>query len=163
VNLRAYANKIHSQSQLSISGLAWYDVALPDRGEIMSGNPFCILIAEDHEDNRVALKMMLQLSGYQVWEAADGSEAIEVASKVNPDLILMDISLPTIDGLKATQELRNRAQKMPIIIVSAYDNEEARDNALLAGGTDYVSKPINFDDLKTLIERYLVKSSQSHL
>ncbi|MCI0666100.1 MAG: response regulator [Acidobacteria bacterium] len=129
----------------------------------MDGNPFCILIAEDHEDNRVALKMMLQLSGYQVLEAADGSEAIEVADRNKPDLILMDISLPAIDGIKATRELRNRAQKMPIIIVSAYDNEEARDDALHAGGTDYLSKPINFDELKLLIERYLVKSNPSHL
>ena len=128
----------------------------------MNGNPYCILIAEDHEDNRVALKMMLQLSGYQVLEAADGNEAIDVADRNKPDLILMDISLPAIDGLKVTRELRNRAQNMPIIIVSAYDNEEARDDAFLAGGTDYVSKPINFDDLKTKIEHYLIKSSQSH-
>jgi len=129
----------------------------------MDGNSFCILIAEDHEDNRIALKMMLQLSGYQVLEAADGNEAIDVADRDKPDLILMDISLPAIDGIKATRELRNRAQKIPIIIVSAYDHEEARDDALRAGVTDYLCKPIDFDELRQLIEQHLVKSSQSHL
>jgi CheY-like chemotaxis protein len=129
----------------------------------MNEYPYRILVAEDHEDNRVALKLMLQLSGYQVLEAADGNEAIEIAGRNKPDLILMDISLPLIDGLKATRELRDQAQKMPIIIVSAYDNEEARENALRAGGTDYVSKPIHFDDLKTLIEHYLIKATQSPL
>ena len=129
----------------------------------MDGNPYCILIAEDHEDNRIALKMMLQLSGYQVLEATDGSEAIEVADRNKPDLILMDISLPTIDGIKVTKELRNRPKNMPIIIVSAYDSEETRRDALLAGGTDYVCKPINFDELRLLIEQYLVNSNPSHL
>lgn len=124
---------------------------------LMTGRPYRILIAEDSEDNRIPLKLMLKLAGFEPLEAVDGREAVDVALREKPDLILMDISLPIIDGLTATREIRadeGRTQT-PIIIVSAYDSQETRDQAFTAGGTDYISKPIEFDDLKQMIEKHL--------
>jgi CheY-like chemotaxis protein len=116
-----------------------------------------ILIAEDFEDNRVALKLMLKLAGYEAFEAVDGQQAVEITEQEKPDLVLMDISLPTIDGLQATRAIRAIAefQNLPIIIVSAHDNEQTRDDAQEAGGTGYITKPIEFEDLKKMIEGQL--------
>ncbi len=126
----------------------------------MSREPYRILIAEDFEDNRVALKLMLRLAGFDALEAADGQEAIRKVRQEKPDLVLMDISLPSLDGLHATRELRADPQfeRLPIIIVSAYDSQETRDEASAAGGTDYISKPLDFDELKKLIRKYLEMS-----
>jgi CheY-like chemotaxis protein len=128
----------------------------------MPEEPFRILIAEDFEDNRVALKLMLKMSGFDALEACDGREAVEMARRNNPDLILMDITLPVIDGLEATRELRADAEfkQTPIIIVSAYDSPQTREDARAAGGTDYLSKPIEFDELKQLIQKHLEKSGK---
>jgi CheY-like chemotaxis protein len=123
----------------------------------MTTRPYRILIAEDFDDNRIPLTLMLKLAGFEPLEAIDGREAVEVALHEIPDLILMDISLPTIDGLQATRELRaDQAFKhTPIIIVSAYDSPLTREEAISAGGTDYLTKPIEFDDLKKMIETHL--------
>ncbi len=117
-----------------------------------------ILIAEDFEDNRIALKLMLNLAGYEAIEAEDGQQAVHRTVEDKPDLILMDISLPTIDGLQATRAIRAHAEfsKLPIVIVSAHDTEESRNEAQSSGGTDYLTKPIEFEELKNLIERLLV-------
>jgi CheY-like chemotaxis protein len=122
-----------------------------------TAKPHRILIAEDLDENRIALKLMLKLAGFEPLEACDGEQAIEIVRRERPDLVLMDISLPIIDGLQATRELRADADlgQLPIIIVSAYDNPETRDEARASGGTDYISKPIEFDQLKEMIERYL--------
>lgn len=116
-----------------------------------------ILIAEDLDENRIALKLMLKLAGFDPLEACDGKQAIEIVRSEKPDLVLMDISLPIIDGLQATRSLRADAGlgQLPIIIVSAYDNPETRDEAQASGGTDYISKPIEFDHLKEMIMKYL--------
>jgi CheY-like chemotaxis protein len=116
-----------------------------------------ILIAEDFEDNRIALKLMLNLAGYEAIEAVDGQEAVHRTIDDKPDLILMDISLPIIDGLQATRAIRVHAEfsQLPIVIVSAHDSEETRNEARDAGGTGYLTKPIEFEDLKNLIERLL--------
>jgi two-component system, cell cycle response regulator DivK len=117
----------------------------------------CILIAEDFEDNRIALKLMLKLAGFNVLEAEDGPQAVDVVRREKPDLVLMDISLPVLDGLQATRALRAEAEfaQLPIIIVSAYDDQINRDQAQAAGGTAYLSKPIEFDQLRTLIAQHL--------
>ncbi len=116
-----------------------------------------ILIAEDLDENRIALKLMLKLAGFDPLEACDGEQAIEIVRREKPDLVLMDISLPIIDGLQATRSLRADAGlgQLPIIIVSAYDNPETRDEAQASGSTDYISKPIEFDHLKEMIMKYL--------
>jgi len=126
----------------------------------MPGEPYRILVAEDFEDNRIALKLMLRFAGFEALEASDGQQAIEIARREKPDIVLMDISLPEIDGLQATRKLRADPEfsQLPIIIVSAHDSQETRDEARAAGGTDYISKPIDFDELKKLIDEYLKKT-----
>lgn len=113
-----------------------------------------ILIAEDFEENRVALKLILKHTGFDVIEAEDGQQAVEAVRREEPDLVLMDISLPVIDGLQATREIRGaeKFERLPIIIVSAHDNEEVRRQAADAGSSEYITKPIEIEELKRLIE-----------
>ncbi|MBO0799879.1 MAG: response regulator, partial [Blastocatellia bacterium] len=87
------------------------------------------MIAEDLDESRIALKLMLKLTGFEPLEARDGEQAIEMVRGERPDLVLMDISLPVIDGLQATRKIRSDALLggLPIIIVSAYDNSETRE------------------------------------
>lgn len=118
-----------------------------------------ILIAEDFEDNRIALKLILNHAGFDVIEAEDGRQAVEAVWRERPDLVLMDITLPVIDGLQATREIRDNAefQRLPIIIVSAHDSEEVRQQAAEAGGSEYISKPVEIAELKKLIEDCLTE------
>ncbi len=116
-----------------------------------------ILIAEDDDDSRIALKMMLKMSRFDVLEALNGREAVDSVFRNRPDLVLMDLSLPVIDGLQATREIRQQPefQALPIIFVTGYDNQETIDRIRACGGTGYINKPIEFDDLKKIIEGYL--------
>lgn len=116
-----------------------------------------ILIAEDDDDARVALKLMLKMSRFDVLEAMNGREAVDSVFLNRPDLVLMDLSLPVIDGLQATREIRNQPefQNLPIIFVTGYDNQETIDRIQACGGTCHINKPIEFDDLKKKIESYL--------
>ncbi len=120
-----------------------------------------ILIAEDDDDARIALKLMLKMSKFDVLEALNGREAVDSVFLNRPDLVLMDLSLPGIDGLQATREIRQRTefQTLPIIFVTGYDNKETIDRIQATGGTDYINKPIEFDDLKKMIEAHLAKRS----
>jgi len=113
-----------------------------------------ILIAEDFEENRIALKLILKYTGFDVIEAEDGQQAIEAVRREEPDLVLMDITLPVIDGLQATREIRSdeKFERLPIIVVSAHDNEDVRRQAAEAGGSEYISKPIEIEELKKLID-----------
>jgi len=113
-----------------------------------------ILIAEDFEENRIALKLILKHTGFDVIEAEDGRQAVEAVRREKPDLVLMDITLPVIDGLQATREIRSdeKFERLPIIILSAHDNDEIRRQAAEAGGSEYISKPVEIEELKKLIE-----------
>lgn len=122
---------------------------------VISEQQLHILIAEDVEENRHALKLLLQLSGYTSLEAADGRAAVELALRERPALVLMDLSLPELDGLEAVCELRAAGAEMPIIIVSAYDDPETRAQASTAGANAYVTKPLDFDQLKEHITKLL--------
>lgn len=119
-----------------------------------------ILIAEDDENNRIPLKMMLKMNGYDVIEACDGQQAVDCIQRDKPDLVLMDISLPVIDGLEVTRIIRREAefQTLPIIFISGYENQETLDRVKACGGTGYISKPIEFDDLKLMIEKHLAEN-----
>jgi CheY-like chemotaxis protein len=114
-----------------------------------------ILVAEDVADSRDALVLMLKLAGYLCLEADNGRSAVELALREQPDLILMDLSLPEIDGLQAVRELRAEGASMPIIIASAYDDAKIRDQAQAAGVNDYLTKPFDFEQLKDLLQRHL--------
>ena len=115
-----------------------------------------VLIVEDYADTRTMMKFLLQRFGYDVVEAADGQEAVDRAKENQPDLILMDLSLPVMDGLTATQIIRkvDGYGKIPIIAVTAYGNSYYR-RAIEAGCDDLINKPLDFDKLEPILEQYL--------
>ena len=110
------------------------------------------LVVEDFEDSRFMMRKLLEMAGYRVVEATDGDEE-------RPALILMDLSLPKLDGLAATRKIRKHKGfgKVPIVAVSAHDSPESRQEALDAGCNEYVAKPIDFDQLNTLLKRFITK------
>ena|ERR1044071_8508544 len=116
-----------------------------------------ILVVEDFEDNRFMMRRLLEMSGYRVVEAVNGEQAVEAAERERPDLILMDLSLPKLDGLAATRRIREQAgaARVPIVAVSAHDTTDFHADALAAGCNEYVTKPIDFDQLEELLTRLL--------
>lgn len=116
-----------------------------------------VLLVEDTEDNRQMMKRLLEMSGYRVVEAINGKEAVEVASQERPQVILMDLSLPLIDGLAATRRIRSLAglSKVPIVAVSAHDTADFHSEALAAGCDAYITKPIDYPELEDIIQRLL--------
>jgi two-component system, cell cycle response regulator DivK len=118
-----------------------------------------VLVVEDFEDNRFMMRRLLEMSGYRVVEAVNGNQAVEMATSVRPDIILMDLSLPQLDGLAATRRIRTQdgLGKVPIVAVSAHDSADFHAEALAAGCNEYVTKPIDFDQLVQLLDRMTVK------
>src|SRR5215204_2445102 len=118
-----------------------------------------VLVVEDFEDNRFMMRRLLEMSGYRVVEAVNGNQAVESAATENPDIILMDLSLPQLDGLAATRRIRAREglRKVPIVAVSAHDSADFHAEALAAGCNEYVTKPIDFDQLVQLLDRLATK------
>ena len=116
-----------------------------------------ILLVEDNEMNRDMLSRRLQRKGFDVVLAVDGEEGINLATSGNPDLILMDLSLPVIDGWEATRRLKNQPEtaSIPIIALTAHAMADDRQRALDAGCDDYDSKPVDFPRLLSKIESYL--------
>jgi two-component system, cell cycle response regulator DivK len=116
-----------------------------------------ILLVEDNEPSRDALGRRLQRRGYDVVPAVDGQQAVSTARDVLPDLILMDLGLPVIDGWEATRQLKADAltNRIPIIVLSAHAMTNDREQALDAGADDFDSKPIHFERLIEKIEDIL--------
>ena len=108
------------------------------------------------------MRRLLEMSGYHVLEAINGEEAVEMAERELPGLILMDLSLPLLDGLAATRRIRQHEalRNVPIVAVSAHDTADFHADALAAGCNDYVTKPIDFDQLEALLGRLLPKNSK---
>jgi two-component system, cell cycle response regulator DivK len=121
-----------------------------------------IMVVEDFEDNRFMMRRLLEMSGYRVVEAVNGEQAVEVARLERPHLILMDLSLPVLDGLAATRRIRQHEElrRVPIIAVSAHDTSDFHADALAAGCNDYVTKPIDFEQLEGLLSHLLPKDSE---
>ena len=122
-----------------------------------------VLLVEDTEDNRQMMRRLLEMSGFRVVEATNGREAVEVASQVQPQIILMDLSLPIIDGLAATRQIRNLPElnTVPIVAVSAHDTADFHSEALDAGCDAYVTKPINYTELEHLVTRLIAGNRNS--
>ncbi len=116
-------------------------------------NEVCVLLVEDTEDSRMMMRRLLELSGYRVSEAVNGLDAVKAAEREMPDIILMDLSLPIIDGLAATRRIRQLPDlaSVPIIAVSAHDTAEFHAEALAAGCDAYITKPIDYTELEDLI------------
>ena len=118
--------------------------------------PRKILIVDDYEDARNALKFVLESDGYEVTEAADGLEAVESVRLSAPDLILMDFAMPRMNGIDAAKAIRKfrHATAIPILCVTAY-GKQIQDEVTEAGFDDVLGKPIDFDSLPSIISRYL--------
>jgi CheY-like chemotaxis protein len=116
-----------------------------------------VLLVEDTEDNRQMMRRLLEMSGYRVVEAINGVEAVKLASEEKPRIILMDLSLPLIDGLTATRRIRSLPglSKVPIVAVSAHDTADFHSEALAAGCNAYVTKPIDYPELEEVVNRLL--------
>lgn len=114
-----------------------------------------VLVVEDYEDVRTMMKIMVQMYGYNVVEARDGVEAIEKVKEHCPDLILMDIAMPLMDGLSAARVIHTfeKCSKIPVIAVTAYRN--MRDEAFEAGCVEVIEKPVEFPVLKEVLAAHL--------
>jgi len=117
-----------------------------------------ILIADDYEDNRELLRLMLMTDGYEIREARNGRECVAMALDEPPDLILVDLSMPELDGWSVLRELRadERTRLIPCIAVSA-SAIAARESAIERGFDDYLSKPFRKQELLTRVARLLAK------
>lgn len=116
-----------------------------------------ILLVEDNEMNRDMLKRRLERKGYEVIVAVDGQQGVEIAQSVIPDLILMDMSLPIVDGWSATRQIKELSQlnHIPIIALTAHAMAGDREKAIEAGCDDYDTKPIEFKRLLEKIKSFL--------
>jgi len=117
-----------------------------------------VLIVEDSEDARYFMRLELEQLGYRIVEADDGEKAVEVAERERPDIILMDLSLPIMDGIAATEKIRacDGFKTVPVIAVTAHQETDFRADAQAAGFNAYVTKPIDMPWLSELIEGLLV-------
>ncbi len=122
-----------------------------------------ILVAEDNEPSRDALSRRLERRGYRVLLAVDGEQAVSIARSALPDLILMDLGLPGIDGWEATRQLKADAatRHIPLIVLSAHAMINDREVALAAGGDDFDTKPVRFEQLLVKIESLLAREALS--
>ncbi len=118
-----------------------------------------ILLVEDNEENRDMLSRRLTRRGYEVVIALDGGQGVEMARSIAPDLILMDMDLPVLDGWEATRQLKSapETKAIPIIALTAHAMMGDREKAIDAGGDDYDTKPIEFSRLIEKIEAALGK------
>jgi CheY-like chemotaxis protein len=116
-----------------------------------------VLVVDDSPDIRELTRMQLSLLGYRVVEAADGGEAVELAGKECPALILMDLTMPKLGGLEATRLIRGLAEICGVIIVAftALHSGESRGRARAAGCDDFIQKPAGMERLSGLLDRHL--------
>jgi CheY-like chemotaxis protein len=123
----------------------------------MTDDASTILVVDDYVDNRVLLAAWLRAKGYKVVEAQDGKEGVLQANRAHPDLILMDLAMPILDGIEATRQLRQRQtfSSTPIFAISAYATHDVKDDALAAGCTEVFDKPLDLPFLLGKIESSL--------
>jgi CheY-like chemotaxis protein len=122
-----------------------------------------ILYVEDNEDNVYMLTRRLQRHGFEVIVAADGARGVEIARSEHPDLILMDLNMPVLDGWEAARQLKGapETRAIPIIALSAHAMSGDRERALEAGCDDYDTKPVQIDSLLTKMRALLPETGDS--
>jgi two-component system cell cycle response regulator DivK len=116
-----------------------------------------ILVVDDYEVMRLATQLALETLGYRVVEAASGEQAVELAQTELPDLILMDLSMPRLDGFAAVQRIHRLLglREVPVVAFSAHTAQEVREDALAAGCCEFMTKPVRLEVLKATVERCL--------
>jgi two-component system, cell cycle response regulator DivK len=125
----------------------------------MTGNPI-ILYVEDDPNSRLLIKRILMAEGYVVLEAADSVSTLHILKNTQPDLILMDINLPEVDGYSLTAQIREQLnlRHVPIVALTANVMRGDRERTLAAGCVGYIQKPINVDTLPDQIQQYLMEA-----
>jgi CheY-like chemotaxis protein len=123
-----------------------------------------VLVAEDNSVNCELLRELLEARGYNVIEAQDGQEALRMIEQAHPDIVLLDIGMPVLDGFAVIRKIRENPAlaALPVLAVTAYAMQGDRESVLNAGFDGYVSKPINARDLATDIERLLRIAEDRH-
>ena len=126
---------------------------------------FLILVVDDSPDNVAVISLDLQQQGYRVVTASNGEDAVTVATQMLPNLILMDINLPSLDGLGATRRIReiDALRDVPIVAITAFGTEGFQRAAYDAGVAGYLTKPLDFDRMHQLVARLLSPSGSGHL
>jgi two-component system, cell cycle response regulator DivK len=121
-----------------------------------------ILVVEDNEKNMKLFRDVLLATGYRTLEATTGEEAVALATEHSPDLVLMDIQLPDIDGVEALGRLRadGRTASVPVLALTAQAMEGDRERFLAAGFDGYLSKPVNVADFVSIVKRYCERHSR---
>ena len=121
-----------------------------------------ILIVEDNENNMYLISFILKKKGFAILQARSGEEGIELANREKPDMIVMDIQLPGIDGLDATTRIRESGASgnVPIIALTSYAMTGDREKAIAAGCTGYIEKPINPDTFTEELGKYLNQGNE---
>jgi CheY-like chemotaxis protein len=119
-----------------------------------------VMIVDDHDDTREMLRYAIEMNGYRVIEAANGEQAVQLAEGSLPNLILMDTSLPEVDGYTATQRIRQvqGARQLTIIFLSGHAEPQSREMALAAGGDGYFVKPVRLEELELALKKHLTSS-----
>jgi CheY-like chemotaxis protein len=118
--------------------------------------PKTVLLVEDYDDARSFMKLLLEKNGYRVIEAQDGYEAVEIVNRISPDIILMDLSLPNMDGIAATKIIRKIVDfsRTPIIAVTAH-GDAYFEKAIAAGCNDLLNKPLDIRLMEIMLKHYL--------
>lgn len=121
-----------------------------------------VLVTDDHDDTRLLFRTILGIHGCSVIEAVDGEQAVLLAESSAPDLILMDSTLPRLDGLAATRRIRElNGRRTPIVFICGRAEPNFRDVALEAGCDEFLVKPLNFESLTQVLEKHLGATSAS--
>ena len=121
---------------------------------------FSILLVEDEENLQEALKLNLELEGYEVTLAGDGAQALKQIQQEHFDLVIMDVMLPEVDGIAATETIRLTNTTLPILILSAKNTSADRVLGLKKGADDYLTKPFNLEELLLRVDKLLKKGEQ---
>jgi two-component system alkaline phosphatase synthesis response regulator PhoP len=123
---------------------------------------YSILIVEDEENLMEALKLNLELEGYEVTSCSNGALALNIVHKEHFDLIILDIMLPEVDGITVCETIRLQNDEIPILILSAKNTGADRVLGLKMGADDYLTKPFNLEELLLRVKKLLLKSTQMH-
>ncbi len=115
-----------------------------------------VLLTDDNEDIIELVKLVLAKSGYRLDTALDGAQAVARCLSDPPDLVLMDLNMPSLSGFEATKELRAKGFKKPIVILTASESEDDRKRAREVGCDAYILKTLNMDDVEKVLDHYLV-------
>lgn len=123
----------------------------------MAGPKRKVLLADDEDDIKLIIQMFLETSGYEVITAYDGLDAIEKAKETKPDLILMDIMMPVIDGIEVTRQIKSleETKHIPVVMLTAAAQSAMVERAMKAGASDYISKPFEPENLKNVVDQIL--------